>query len=144
MHFSNLMDLCHLKNSEVGRASRAKSKWLVEQHNLLQYSQRTSAEGHTMEHLWQDAHTDAQTRNKQKDQCQTMGRFGQVSRFGTTGSGVLNVCTRTETNKSSVSITGQIQEGRLAAGEKSLPNAPPYMHCCQPCRQSRSRAVHSR
>ena len=31
--------------------------------------------GHMMEYVWQDTHTDASTRNKQKDQCQTMGRL---------------------------------------------------------------------
>ena len=35
----------------------------------------------------------------------------------------------------------QQQEGRLAAGEKSLQKAPPRMHCCQPYGQSRSRRV---
>ena len=39
------------------------------------------------------------------------------------------------------SFMGQIQEGRFTAGEKSLRKAPPRMHCCQPCRQSRSRRV---
>ena len=41
--------------------------------------------GHTVEYVWQDAHTGASPRNKQKDHCQTMGRWSQVSRFGTTG-----------------------------------------------------------
>ena len=36
---------------------------------------------------------------------------------------------------------GQIHEGRLVAGEKSLRKAPPCMHCCQPRRQSRLRRV---
>ena len=31
--------------------------------------------GHMMEYVWQDTHTDASTRNKQKNQCQTMGRL---------------------------------------------------------------------
>ena len=98
--------------------------------------------GHMMEHVWQDAHTDASTRNKQKDQCQTTGRL--ESRFGTTGNRVLNVCTRTKINRNNVSTMGQIHKGRLAAGEKSLRKAPPCMHCCQLCRQSRSRRVLSR
>ena len=39
------------------------------------------------------------------------------------------------------STMGQIQEGRLAAGEKSIRKARPRTYCCQPCRQSRSRRV---
>ena len=95
--------------------------------------------GEKMEHVRQKSHTDASTRNKQKDQCQTTGRL--ESRFGTTGNRVLNVCTRTKINRSNFSTMGQIHDGRLAAGEKSLRKAPPCMHCCQPCRQSRSRRV---
>ena len=79
------------------------------------------------------------SRNKQKDQCQTMGRL--ESRFDTTGHRVLNVCTRTKKTASTFQLMGQIQEGRVAAGEKSLGKAPPRMHRCQPCRQSRSRRV---
>ena len=98
--------------------------------------------GHTMEHVWQDAHTDASTRNKsRKTSAKPWVSWSQVSRFGTTGNRVLNVCTRRKINKSIVSIMGQIQEGRLAAGEKSLRKATQRMHCCQPRRQSRSRLV---
>ena len=114
---------------------------VVVQQELLQVSERTSA----MVTRWSmHGRIDASTRNKQKDRWQTMGRLEsqQVSRFGTTGNRVLNV-TRTNINRSNVSTTGQIHEGRLAAGEKSLRKAPPCMHCCQPCRQSRSRRVQS-
>ena len=99
--------------------------------------------GHTMEYVWQDAHTDASTRNKAERPVPNHGSLGvkcHVSAQRATR--VVNVCTRTKIYKSNVSIMGQIQEGRLAAaGEKSLRKALPRMQCDQPCRQSRSRRV---
>ena len=128
LRFANLMDLCNLKNSEVGRASRAKSKWLVVQHKMLQYSQRTPAKGHTMEHVWQGLPTQMHPHGTSRiTSAKPWVAWSQVSQFGTTCNGVLDARTRTK-KRSNASIMGQIQEGRLAAGEKSLPNAPP--HAC--------------
>ena len=129
------------KIPEVGRASCAKSKWLYSTkccniHNEPQLKvTRWSMYGRMPTHPHGTS---------RKASAKPWVAWSQVSRFGTTCNGVLNVGTRTDVNKSNASIMGQIQEGRLAAGEKSVPNAPPHVHCCQPCRQSRSRAVHSR
>ena len=115
---------------------------VVAQHELLQDSEHTSAMV-TRWRMYGRIHTQMHPHEtSRKTSAKPWVAWSQESRFGTTGNRGMNVCTRTKINRSNVSTMGQqIHEGRLAAGEKSLRKAPPCMHCCQPCRQSRSRRV---
>ena len=97
--------------------------------------------GHMMEYVWQNTHTDASKRIKQKDQCQTMGRLDSSVTFRHNGQQSSERLHKNKNKQEQRFNMGQIHEVRLAAGEKSLRKAPPRIHCCQPCRQSRSRCV---
>ena len=131
------------KIPEVGRAWCAKSKWLYSTKccNIHSEPQQKVTRWSMYGRMSTQMHPHGTSRITS---AKPWVAWSQVSQFGTTSNGVLDARTRTDVNKSNASIMGQIQEGRVAAGEKSLPNAPPHVHCCQPCRQSRSRAVHSR
>ena len=91
-----------------------------------------SSHGHTMECAWQDAHTEHPHETSRKTSAQPWVAWRQVSRFDTMGNRVSSErLHRNKINKSNISTMGQIQEGRLAAGEVSLQRATPRMHCCE-------------
>ena len=93
---------------------------VVVQHKSLHDSERASA---MVTRCSMHGRTPAQMHpheTSRKTNVKPRVAWSQVSRFGTTGNRVLNVCTRTKINRSSVSIMDQMQEGWLAAGEKSL------------------------
>ena len=143
----NETHVSHKKNRFDGKPtnqehveSRVQSR-SVAQHKWLQDSERTSA---TVTRCSMYGRMPTQMHpheTSRKTSAKPRVAWSQVSRFCTTGNRVLNVCTRTKINRSNVSIMGQIQEGRLAVGEKSLRKARSRTQCCQPCRQSRSRRV---
>ena len=83
----NETHVSHKKNSFDGKSTIQKQVESRVQNRsgctaqIVARSRAHLSNGHMMQYLWQDTHTDASTRNKQENQCQTTGRLESSATF---------------------------------------------------------------